>query len=71
MKDLGDIPARRERDFKYLHAFIQMYYSCTRSAPWEEIRTCISVCMSDSSYLFGTASAIQDLSICNTEFLFA
>ena len=35
------------------------------------IRTCTFACMSDCSYLFGNARAIQDLSIDNTEFLFA
>ena len=28
------------------------------------------ICIRDCSCLFGTARAIQDLSICNTEFLF-
>ena len=34
-------------------------------------RMCALVCMSDCSYLFGTARAIHDLSIRYTEFLVA
>ena len=34
-------------------------------------RTCTFVCMSDCSYLFEIARAIQDLPIRNKEFLFA
>ena len=59
--------------YKYKKATLMVYNSPRREeiGARASIRMCAFVCMSDCSYLFEIARAIQDLSIRNTEFLFA